>query len=183
MVNHTFRLVLFISFAIAATFLCVNPASLHAQTVSGTILGTIQDQQGAVIPNAEVSTRNLETGQIRKTNADGSGNYRVSSVPAGTYEVSATASGFKTEVRSGVGVTVGGDISVNFALTVGAITEKVEVSEAAIQVDTSSSTLGGFVTSATIRELPLNGRDWLQLALLQPGVYQNTGQAQNDANR
>jgi hypothetical protein len=183
MVNYIFRTVFFIGLALAASYLCVKPISLHAQTVSGTILGTVEDQQGAVIPNAEISTRNLETGQVRKTNADGSGNYRVSSVPAGTYEVSATASGFKTEVRSGVGVTVGGDISVNFALTVGAINEKVEVSEAAIQVDTSSSTLGGFVNSATIRELPLNGRDWLQLALLQPGVYMNTGQAQNDANR
>src|ERR1700741_4173251 len=101
MVNHTSRLVLFISVVLAANFWCMNPASLHAQTVSGTILGTIQDQQGGVIPNAEVSARNLETGQVRKTNADASGNYRVSSVPAGSYEVSATAAGFKTEVRTG----------------------------------------------------------------------------------
>src|SRR4029077_15745736 len=98
--------------------LCVNPASLHAQTVSGAVLGTVEDQQGAVIPNAEVSPRNLETGQVRKTKPDGSGNYRVSSVPAGSYEVSATASGFKTEVRTGVAVTVGGDSNVSFSLTV-----------------------------------------------------------------
>src|SRR5580704_8954112 len=133
MVNHNSRLVLFINVVLAASFWCVNQASLRAQTVSGTILGTIQDQQGAVIPNAEVSARNLETGQVRKTNADGSGNYRVSSVPAGSYEVSATAPGFKTEVRTGVSVTVGGDSTVSFSLTVGAITEKVEVSEAAVQ--------------------------------------------------
>ena len=183
MVNRNFRLALLVSFALAAGYWCVNPAGLPAQTVSGTILGTIQDQQGAVIPNAEVSARNQETGQVRKTNADASGSFRVTSVPAGTYEVSATAPGFKTEVRTGVEVTVGGDINVSFALTVGAISEKVEVAEAAVQVDTASSTLGGFVSSATIRELPLNGRDWLQLALLQPGVYMNTGQAQNDANR
>src|SRR5882724_3237389 len=134
------RIVFFIGIAFAASYLCVTPTSLHAQTVSGTILGTIQDQQGAVIPNAEISARNLETGQVRKTNADGSGNYRVASVPAGSYEVSATAAGFKTEVRTGVGVTVGGDINVSFALTVGAISEKVEVAEAAVQVDTASST-------------------------------------------
>jgi hypothetical protein len=97
--------------------------------------------------------------------------------------VSATAAGFKTEVRTGVEVTVGGDSSVSFSLTIGAITERIEVSEAAVQVDTSSAAIGGFVNSATLRELPLNGRDWLQLALLQPGVYMNTGQAQNDANR
>lgn len=157
--------------------------STDAQTVSGTILGTIQDQQGAVIASAEISARNQETGIMRKANTDANGNYRIPSVQAGTYEVSATANGFKTEVRTNVAVTVGGDSTVSFSLTVGAVTEKIEVSEAAAQVDTASSTLGGFVGGETIRELPLNGRDWLQLALLQPGVFMNTGQAQNDANR
>ena len=170
MVNHTFRLMLFISFALAASYWCVNPASLHAQTVSGTILGQIQDQQGAAIGKAEVSARNLETGAVRKTTSEDNGEYRISSVPAGSYEVSASVAGFKTEVRSGIGVTVGSDVAVNFSMTVGAVSEKVEVTAEAPQVDTSSSTLGGFVNSATIRELPLNGRDWLQLALLQPGV-------------
>ena len=72
---------------------------------------------------------------------------------------------------------------MNFSLTVGAVSEKVEVTAEAPQVDTSSSTLGGFVNSATIRELPLNGRDWLQLALLQPGVNFNAGQNQTDISR
>ena len=147
------------------------------------ILAPDQDQQGAVIAKADVSARNLETGAVRKTTSDDNGTYRISSVPAGSYEVSASAAGFKTEVRSGIVVTVGGDVSVNFSLTVGAISEKVEVTGEAPQVDTSSSTLGGFVNSATIRELPLNGRDWLQLALLQPGVNFNTGQSQADARR
>jgi len=66
---------------------------------------------------------------------------------------------------------------------VGAVTEKVEVTAEAPQVNTSSSTLGGFVNSTTIRELPLNGRDWLQLALLQPGVNVNAAQNQNDLSR
>jgi hypothetical protein len=80
-------------------------------------------------------------------------------------------------------VTVGSDVAVNFSLTVGAVSEKVEVTAEAPQVDTSSSTLGGFVNSATIRELPLNGRDWLQLALLQPGVDVNGAQNQTDGGR
>src|SRR5206468_6796364 len=100
-----------------------------------------------------------------------------------SYEVSASIAGFKTEVRSGVVVTVGGDVSVNFSLSIGAISEKVEVTAEATQVDTSSSALGGFVNSATIRELPLNGRDWLQLTLLQPGVNMNESQNQADASR
>ena len=169
-------------FSVAAIGLCVSATLLHAQTVSGTILGLVQDPQGAVIGKADVSARNLDTGAIRTTTAEDNGTYRISSVPAGSYEVSSSAAGFKTEVRSGVLVTVGGDISVNFSLTVGAVSEKVEVTAEAPQVDASSSTLGGFVNSVTIRELPLNGRDWLQLALLQPGVSLGS-QQQSDLNR
>jgi hypothetical protein len=159
----------------------MNPARLHAQTVSGTILGVIQDQQGAVIGKANVSAKSLDTGAVRTAVSDDSGNFRIVSVPAGSYEVSATAPGFKTEVRTGIVVTVGGEQGVSFALTVGAVTEKVEVTAEAAQVDTSSSTLAGFVNANTIRELPLNGRDWLQLALLSPGATFNTGQNQLDA--
>ena len=183
MINHTSRLVLFISFALAASYWGVNPASLHAQTVSGTILGQIQDQQGAAIPKAEVSARNLETGAVRKTTSEDNGEYRITSVPAGSYEVTASVAGFKTDVRNGIEVTVGSDVAVNFSMTVGAVTEKVEVTAEAPQVDASSSTLGGFVNSTTIRELPLNGRDWLQLSLLQPGVNLDSGQQQVDGKR
>ena len=109
--------------------------------------------------------------------------YQITSVPAGSYEVTASIAGFKTEVRSGISVTVGSDVAVNFSLTVGAVSEKVEVTAEAPQVDASSSTLGGFVNSTTIRELPLNGRDWLQLALLQPGVNLNAAQKQADNSR
>src|SRR6202790_644300 len=183
MVDRTSRLVFFISFAFAASYLCVNPPSLHAQTVSGTILGQIQDQQGAAIGKTEIAARNLETGAVRKTTAENNGEYRITSVPAGSYEVTASIAGFKTEVRSGIEVTVGSDIAVNFSLTVGAVNEKVEVTAEAPQVDPSSSTLSGFVNSVTIRELPLNGRDWLQLALLQPGASVNAGQQQSDGKR
>src|SRR6202030_326812 len=170
-------------FALAALYFSLNSAPLPAQTVSGTILGQIQDQQGAAIGKAEITARNLETGAIRKTTAENNGEYRITSVPAGSYEVNASIAGFKTEVRSGIDVTVGSDVAVNFALTVGAISEKVEVTAEAPQVDASSSTLGGFVNSTTIRELPLNGRDWIALSLLQPGVNANGSQNQNDLSR
>ncbi len=183
MANYTSRLVLFISFALAASFLCVNPASLHAQAVGGTILGLVQDQQGGAIGKAEVSARSPDTGAIRKTTSADNGEYRIPGVPAGAYEISLTAPGFKTEVRGGIAVTVGADVAVNFAMVVGAVTEKVEVTAEAAQVDTSNSAMGGFVNSATIRELPLNGRDWLQLALLQPGTISNAGAPQGDTRR
>ena len=181
--NYMTRLILAVGIAVAVSFLYMNPASLQAQTVSGTILGQIQDQQGAAIGKVQITAKSLDTGAIRTATADDSGAYRITSVPAGSYEVSAAIAGFKTEVRSGISVTVGADIGVNFSLTVGAVSEKVEVTAEAAQVDTSSSTLGGFVNSATIRELPLNGRDWLQLALLQPGVNLNNAQNQADGSR
>ena len=164
-------------------FLCASSEFLPAQTVSGTILGVVQDQQGGNIPKAEVSARSLDTGAVRKTTSDENGEYRITGVPAGSYEVTTAVSGFKTEVRSGVAVTVGAEVNVPFSLSVGAVSEKVEVTGEAAQVDTSTSAMGGFVNSTTMRELPLNGRDWLQLALLQPGANFNTGQTQTDSGR
>src|ERR1700675_4688481 len=117
MVDRTSRLVFFISFAFAASYWCVNPASLQAQTVSGTILGQIQDQQGAAIGKAEITARSLELGAVRTTVADDMGVYRITSVPAGSYEVSASITGFTAEVRSGISVSVGSDVAVNFAIT------------------------------------------------------------------
>ncbi len=178
-----FHLVVLVCLSMAANFLYVTPIPLCAQTVGGTILGVIRDEQGAVISGSEISARNLETGVIRNAISDDNGNYRILSVPAGSYEVTSSASGFKTEIRTGLVVTVGGDTSANFSLVVGAISEKVEVVAQAPQVDTSTSTLGGFAGSATIEELPLNGRDWLQLALLQSGASQSQGQQQTNSLR
>jgi len=169
--------VLVFRFVLALVCASLNWTFVTAQTVSGTILGIVQDQQGGAIPNAEISAKSLDTGVTRKTVAGDNGQYRIDSVPAGSYEVSTTAGGFKTEVRSGIVVTVGADVSVTFSLTVGAISEKIEVTTEAAQVDTSSSAMGGFVNSATMEELPLNGRDWLQLALLQPGALANPGRS------
>ena len=173
----------FVRLAIALIFGGVLSSPVHAQTVGGTILGIVQDQQGGAIGKAEVSARSLDTGAIRKTTTEDNGEYRIASIPAGSYEISITAPGFKTDVRSGIAVTVGADVGVNFAMTVGAVSEKVEVTAEAAQVDTSSSAMGGFVNSVTIRELPLNGRDWLQLTLLQPGALQNAGEPQADTSR
>ena len=95
-------------------------SSLHGQTVSGTILGTVADQQGAILAGVEVTARNAETGAVRRAATEGTGAYRITSVPAGTYEVSISASGFKTEVKTGVVVTVGGDSTANFSMSIGA---------------------------------------------------------------
>lgn len=150
--------------------LILNPPQSLAQTVAGSILGTVRDQQGAVIPNAAVSAKNLGTGAERTATSDASGGFNIVSVPAGSYDVTTSAPGFQTEVRSGVTLTVGASLRLDFTLNVGAVSEKVEVTGEAPQVETTSSTMSGLVAETVIRELPLNGRDWLQLAVLQPGV-------------
>jgi hypothetical protein len=156
---------------LSSLFLILLVASgMKGQTVNGTLLGSVLDQQGAAVPNVSVSSRNVDTGVSRSATTDDTGAYRIASVPAGRYEVTVGAAGFKTEVRSGITVTVGADIRVDFALSVGAVEQQIQVSGEAPQVDTTSSTLSGVVEENSVRELPLNGRDWLQLATLQAGV-------------
>src|SRR5437899_3000877 len=155
----TLLIVVFV--AAVCVFVYVSRAS--AQTVTGRILGTIRDSQGAVIPGAQVSARNLETGAERTTLSEESGTFTITSVPAGSYEVSVSLPGFQKEVRSGVTLTVGGTLRLDFTLKVGVVQEQVVVTGEAPQVDTTTSTMAGLVSGTTIRELPLNGRDWLQL--------------------
>ena len=171
-----------ILFLILLDFVAISPKA-GAQTVNGTLLGTVKDEQGAVVPNAPVSARNTETGAVRSTTTDARGSFQISSVPAGAYEITANAPGFKTEVRNKISVTVGADTRVDFVLSVGGVEEKVEVTGEAPQIDTTTSAMGGLVNDTTVRELPLNGRDWLQLAELQPGATFFRGQSQSDVAR
>src|SRR6266699_6761900 len=155
---------------VAAGFVFMSVPQSSAQTVAGRIVGTIHDSQGAVVPGVSVSAKNLETGAERTTLSDESGGFIIANIPAGSYEVTASLAGFQKEVRSGVTLTVGAALRVDFNLKVGAVQEQVVVTGEAPQVDTTTSTLSGLVAESTIRELPLNGRDWLQLGALQPGV-------------
>lgn len=149
---------------------------MRGQVVNGTIFGTVHDSTGAVIPNVSVSAKSVETGAVRTATTDASGSYQILSVPAGDYEVEAAVSGFKTSVRKGINVTVGASVPVNFELAVGEIQQKVEVQDTPPQVDTTNAAMGGLVGEQAVRELPLNGRDWLQLATLQAGVVPGVGQ-------
>ncbi len=97
-------------------------------------------------------------------------------MPAGDYEVQAGAAGFQTSIRSRVAVTVGAAVTVNFALELGELRQEVTVSSEAPQVNTTDASLGGLVGEREVRELPLNGRDWLQLTTLEAGVKGGIGQ-------
>src|ERR1700737_1141061 len=148
--------------------LVVSPAS--AQRVSSDILGTVTDVSGRVIVGAKITVTRTETGEERgvKTNEDG--NYRISGLSPGTYEIQVEYPGFKTLVRKDIELLVSQDVVVDLTLQVGELREKVEVSGQPSLLESASSELSGVVTDKTLRELPLNGRDLFQLTLLQTGV-------------
>ena len=146
------------------------PAHLRAQVAGATLSGTVTDTSGAVIPAAQVTVKNVGTGISAEVPANADGFYSVPNLLPGSYEVTATASGFATEVQSGVTLTVGAQQVLNFTLKVGQTTEKVEVTGAAPTVQLASSSISAVVGSTTVVELPLNGRSWTDLAALQPGV-------------
>ena len=153
-----------------------NPPVLRAQTPTGNILGTVRDSGGGAIPGTSVSAKSVETGAVRSAATDSSGAYQILSVPAGLYDLEAGNKGFKTQVQKGVAVTVGAAITVNFTLAVGDVQERVEVTSSSQELNTTDASMGGLVGETAIRELPLNGRDWLQLATLQAGVVGGIGQ-------
>src|SRR5215831_7309497 len=107
--------------AIAALALLVlaNAGSINGQTVMGTVLGNVRDSHGAVIAGAAVTVKNVETGIERTATTNDQGEYNVPNVPVGLYRVTASKSGFKTEVRSGITVTVGASVAVNLDMDVG----------------------------------------------------------------
>jgi Carboxypeptidase regulatory-like domain len=148
----------------------------RTQTIGGALLGTVTDQTGGVIVGVEISIKNMATGVVTTARTNHAGFYTAPTLPPGDYEITATVSGFRTEVRSGITLTVGTSEVVNLQMRVGNASEKVELSSAAPTVDLATSTLGNVVNAKTIVDLPLNGRDWTQLALLQPGVVQTQPQ-------
>src|SRR6267154_3848181 len=142
---------------------------IYAQVTGATLSGTVTDASGAVIANAQVSIRNTATGISKDTTTDSAGFYAAPNLPAGPYEVKVTAAGFNTLVTN-VTLAVGAQQTLNVPMKVGETSQTVQVTEAAPQIDLTSSTLTGQVESQTVLELPLNGRDWTSLATLSPGV-------------
>lgn len=141
-----------------------------AQVSTGSIEGLVTDNSGAVVPNASVVVKNVATGIERNATTNGDGLYIAPDLQPGTYQVSVTAPGFANQKANEVILYVGAKRIVNFTLKVGSASEQIEVSEAAVTVDLASSTVRPVVDSKTVQDLPLNGRDWAQLANLQPGV-------------
>jgi Carboxypeptidase regulatory-like domain/TonB dependent receptor-like, beta-barrel len=141
-----------------------------AQQTSGNIGGRVLDQQGSAIPGASVTARNPETGFTRSVLSDSEGVYRLSALPIGTYDLTVDLEGFTKVDRKGIIVNVGQTVDVNFDLKVAQLAETVTVSAGSPLVETSSSSVGGVVDVQNIESLPLNGRQFANLALTIPGV-------------
>jgi hypothetical protein len=154
--------------------LALVAGALSAPTASGqitaaTIVGVITDETGGVLPGVEVTVRNLATGLARSAATAANGSYAISGLPPGVYDARATLAGFATVVQSGIQVTVAQQAGLNLMMKVGR-SELVVVAGRAARVETKTSSLSGVVDEETIEKLPLNGRNFLDLALLQPGV-------------
>ena len=145
-------------------------SSGFAQITSASLSGTVKDQTGAVLPGVDVGVKNLETGEARSAVTDASGLYTVTGLRPGKYEARASLQGFATVVESGITLVVAQQAALNITLTIGATSETLTVIGASPLVDTQSAAMSAVVTEKTIEQLPLNGRNYIDLATLQPGV-------------
>jgi len=143
------------------------------------ILGTVTDPSGAAVPQAEVTVTNEATGISRSVKSNEDGNYVVLNVPVGVYTISTTISGFKKSVITGVHVDIGGKPSVPVVLEIGQATESIEVLANQVLIQTTTAEIGGVVSSTEATQIQLNGRNYVQLLTLQPGVSQTVASGFN----
>src|SRR5207245_6820485 len=145
-----------------------------AQTTTATILGTVKDTSGALVPGVSITVKHTESGLTRTVVSGERGGYNVPLLPVGAYEITTTMPGFKQIVRSGINLVVGQEAVIDLTLEVGAAAEQVTVSEEAPLVNTTTASTSGVITEQQIKELPLNGRSFDNLILLNAGVSNAT---------
>ena len=161
---------------VIVTCIALFSTTAWAQEPTGSIEGSVTDPQGAVVQGASVSVRNAATNFNRSATSDDNGRYRISQLPPGTYEVKVAGTNFKTSVVSDVVVAVGQTLPLDVHLEVGGASETVTVVGGGdVQIDRTDNTVSGVVNTRQIQNLPLNGRNFLDLAQLQPGVEKVEG--------
>jgi hypothetical protein len=159
---------------VCLVLLALTGALALAQVASGTISGIVTDESGAVIPNATVTITNKATNVARTATTNAEGFFSAPALPAGDYDVRAEIKGFKTLVRP-TQVQAGESTQVNMPMSLGATSEVVEVEAASAQINYETNQIQGVIPRSTIQDLPLNGRSYLQLSALEPGVTVGTG--------
>jgi len=158
----------------------VAPPEAAAQAVSGTILGTVKDTQGAVVPGTTVTVTNTGTGFSRSVVTDTHGDYTAPSIPTGNYTVTAEITGFKKVSKTNVLVGVDQRVRIDVGLELGAMEEVIEIQAETPLLQTSSSDLGATVVEEQIKTLPLNGRNFVSLTRTVPGVLRGSPGANID---
>ena len=144
--------------------------TLAAQAATGAISGLVKDETGAILPGATIVITNADTSQTRTLAADGGGRYAAPDLPPGQYDVKVTLQGFSTVVRSGIRLTVGRDAVVDVTLKLGEISDQITVVGEPPTIDLKTASTGGLIATEQIEGLPLNGRSYVELATLTPGV-------------
>lgn len=171
--SSTLRFAVFGGLAAICTLPCL------AQTSTSVISGTIFDNSGAVVVDAAVTATNDATGVVQKQLTNSTGLFSFPSIPVGEYSITVETPGFKTAHQSGNKLVVGTPLTLNFTLEVGSSTEMVKVEAVAERLNTTSATLGNVVERQAVTTLPLNGRNPLNLIVLEPGVTQRSGTTVN----
>ena len=155
---------------LTAALIHIAAVNVKGQVTGGAISGTVTDSVGKVVPNVRIAITNIATDVSREVTTNDEGFYSAPNLLPGTYVVKFSAQGFKTEAAKGVTLTVAAAVTLDQTLRVGSVTETVSVQSEIPAVQTSSSDISAVVNATTVRELPLNGRSWTDLAQLQAGV-------------
>jgi len=154
----------------SAVLLCAFALAIDAQTSTGTLFGVVRDSSGGAVPGVAITATQVEMSLTRKTLTDSSGEFLITNLPVGPYSLSAEKSGFRRVLHEGIRVEVNQNARVDVTLSVGQVSESISVTADAIGVDTRSSTVGEVVDRVRVQELPLNGRNAMELARIVPGV-------------
>src|SRR5437870_3559482 len=166
--------------AAIVSFVALGTPVIFAQGGTATILGTVRDTSGALIPGVSITIKHTDSGLTRTVTSSETGNYTAPALPVGPYEVTAMIPGFKQQVRSGINLVVGQQAVVDLTLEVGAAAEQITVSEEAPLVAATTSSTSGLISEQAIKELPLNGRSFDQLLTLNTGIANSSTNTLNN---
>ncbi len=155
--------------------LLASSPSAFAQSTAATISGTVLDEQKSVLPGATVTIRNVETGQVRTATSDATGNYKLVGLPPGRYELVVELAGFTRSMQSDVILRIAQEITLHATLKLAGLQEAVTVTAETPIVETTKSSLGTTISTRTIEELPIAGRNFSTLAQLTPGITSTGG--------
>src|SRR5437879_669280 len=161
--------------------IALGTSGILAQTSTATIVGVVRDTSGALIPGVTINVKHIESGLTRTVLSSETGNYAAESLPVGPYEITTNMPGFKQEVRRGINLAVGQEAVIDLTLEVGANAEQVTVSEEAPLVNTTLASTSGLISEQQVKDLPLNGRSFDNLLVLNVSTSNPSSNVNNGA--